>query len=88
MPVSERPAYVGASTPTGPDPMSGCQDTERAGLATTEQGGVLFNAEPRIHYWQTPNNAQNALVRGAAEDQQAAVQTVPPGWFHPWVPVV
>ncbi len=48
-------------------------DTERAGLATTEQDGVLFNAERSIHYWQTPNNAQNALVRGAAEDQQAAV---------------
>jgi hypothetical protein len=48
-------------------------DTERAGLASTEQQGFLFNAVPCIHYWQTPNNAQNALVRGRAEDQQAAV---------------
>jgi len=48
-------------------------DTERAGLAATEQSGILFNAERSIHYWQTPNNAQNALVRGAVEDQQAAV---------------
>ena len=48
-------------------------ETERAGLATTEQQGILFHASPSIHYWQTPDNAQNALVRGAAEDQQAAV---------------
>jgi hypothetical protein len=48
-------------------------DTERAGLATVEAQGVLFNAAPSIHYWQTPNNAQNALVRGTPEDQQAAV---------------
>ncbi|MCX7826483.1 MAG: hypothetical protein N2689_13125 [Verrucomicrobiae bacterium] len=48
-------------------------DTERAGLPTVDAQGVLFNAAPSIHYWQTPNNAQNALVRGTAEDQQAAV---------------
>lgn len=48
-------------------------DTERAGLPTSEQQGILFNAAPSIHYWQTPNNAQNALVRGTAEDQEAAV---------------
>jgi hypothetical protein len=49
-------------------------ETELTGMAVTEQQGILFNAEPSIHYWQTPNNAQNALVRGAAEDQQAAVK--------------
>lgn len=49
-------------------------DTERAGLAGTEQQGFVFNAMPSIHYWQTPNNAQTALVRGTAEDQQDAVR--------------
>jgi hypothetical protein len=48
-------------------------DTQRVGLAVTEQQGYLFNDAPSIHYWQTPNNAQNALVRGRAEDQQTAV---------------
>ncbi len=48
-------------------------ETEMAGLATVEQQGILFNAGRSIHYWQSPNNAQNALVRGAAEDQKAAV---------------
>jgi hypothetical protein len=29
---------------------------------------------PGLHYWHTPDNAQNALVRGGAEDQQMAVK--------------
>jgi hypothetical protein len=33
-----------------------------------------FNAKPGLHYWHTPDNAQNALVRGGAEDQQWAVK--------------
>jgi hypothetical protein len=33
----------------------------------------LFNNRPVLHYWQTPNLGQAALVRGTAEDQQAAV---------------
>jgi hypothetical protein len=48
-------------------------DTERTGLAGTEQKGIVFHAAPSIHYWQTPDNSQTALVRGSAEDQQAAV---------------
>jgi hypothetical protein len=48
-------------------------ETERTGLAGTEQKGYVFHAAPSIHYWQTPDNAQNALVRGTVEDQQAAV---------------
>ncbi len=34
----------------------------------------VFNTKPGLHYWHTPDNAENALVRGGAEDQQAAVQ--------------
>lgn len=49
-------------------------DTIRTGLAGTEDSGHVFQATPSLHYWQTPNNAQNALVRGTPEDQQAAVE--------------
>jgi hypothetical protein len=49
-------------------------DTLRTGLAGTKDGGHIFEARRSLHYWQTPNNAQNALVRGGAEDQQAAVE--------------
>jgi hypothetical protein len=48
-------------------------DTARTGVAGTEDAGYVFQAEPSLHYWQTPNNAQNALVRGTAESQRAAV---------------
>jgi hypothetical protein len=34
----------------------------------------VFQAGPSLHYWQTPNNAQNALVRGTPDDQRAAVE--------------
>jgi len=33
----------------------------------------VFNEKGVLHYWHTPDNAQNALVRGRAEDQQQAV---------------
>ena len=49
-------------------------DTNRTGLPGTEDDGYIFEARPCLHYWQTPNNAQNALVRGAPEDQKAAVE--------------
>jgi len=49
-------------------------DTTRTGLANMEDGGYAFQAMPSLHYWQTPNNAQNSLVRGTPEDQRAAVE--------------
>ncbi|OHB80853.1 MAG: hypothetical protein A2V98_08300 [Planctomycetes bacterium RBG_16_64_12] len=49
-------------------------DTSHGGLALVEQEGYLFSDMPSIHYWQTPDNSQNALVRGKADDQQAAVR--------------
>ena len=48
-------------------------DIAHTGLTVVEGEGYLFTEMPAIHYWQTPNNGQNALVRGKAEDQQAAV---------------
>lgn len=42
--------------------------------AIANKGGqVMFNTQPGLHYWHTQDNAQNALVRGGPEDQQAAV---------------
>jgi len=34
----------------------------------------IFNEQPSLHYWQTPNNAQVSLVRGTAWDQEWAVR--------------
>jgi hypothetical protein len=34
----------------------------------------IFNSSPGLHYWHTPDNAHNALVRGSADDQQWAVR--------------
>lgn len=34
----------------------------------------VFDATRRLHYWHTPDNTQNALVRGSVEDQEAAVK--------------
>ena len=48
-------------------------DVAMAGLGTIAAGNYLFNNRPVLHYWQTPNLAQAALVRGSAEDQQDAV---------------
>jgi hypothetical protein len=36
--------------------------------------GDQFDERKLLHYWQSSNNAQNALVRGAPEDQEAAVR--------------
>jgi hypothetical protein len=49
-------------------------DTALTGLKAIEQEGYVFSDMPSIHYWQTPDIAQNALVRGKPEDQQAAVR--------------
>lgn len=34
----------------------------------------IFDSGRQLHYWQTPDNAENELVRGDAEDQKLAVQ--------------
>lgn len=34
----------------------------------------VFNEQPLLHYWQTPNNTQVSLVRGTAWDQEWAVK--------------
>lgn len=34
----------------------------------------IFNEQPGLHYWQTPNNAHVSLVRGTAWDQEWAVK--------------
>ena len=46
----------------------------RDGLGTVRQDSFVFDDTRLLHYWQTPNNAQNALVRGTAEDQELAVR--------------
>ena len=33
-----------------------------------------FNTERQLHYWQTPDNAENELVRDSPEDQELAVK--------------
>ena len=44
-------------------------------LAIGKKGDkFVFNAKPGLHYWHTPDNAENALVRGGDEDQQLAVK--------------
>jgi hypothetical protein len=48
--------------------------TNPTGLTTIEGDQYVFDNTRLLHYWQTPNNAQNALVRGASEDQQWAVK--------------
>jgi hypothetical protein len=44
------------------------------GIKKVEGDGFIFHDISFLHYWQTPNNTQNALVRGQAEDQKVAVQ--------------
>jgi hypothetical protein len=39
-----------------------------------QQEGYTFKTTPMLHYWHTPDNAQNALVRGRDEDQQHAIE--------------
>jgi hypothetical protein len=41
-----------------------------------EGAEFIFNEQPGLHYWQTPNNTQTSLVRGTPEDQQWAVREV------------
>jgi hypothetical protein len=36
--------------------------------------GYIFNNRSVLHYWHTPTNAGNHLVRGSAEDQELAVR--------------
>jgi len=44
-------------------------------VAIGKKGGeFIFNTKPGLHYWHTPDNAENALVRGGADDQEAAVR--------------
>jgi len=44
-------------------------------VAIGKKGGeFVFNTKPGLHYWHTPDNAENALVRGGDEDQQLAVK--------------
>jgi hypothetical protein len=42
-------------------------------IAKNEDGSPVFNTTPALHYFHTLDNAENALVRGAPEDQQNAV---------------
>lgn len=39
-----------------------------------EGEGFVFNEQPGLHYWQTPNNTQTSLVRGTPEDQRWALR--------------
>jgi len=65
-----RYVYPGAVARRG---TSDWPDVELAGISTIAGGRYVFNNRPVLHYWQTPNLAQAALVRGTAEDQQAAL---------------
>ena len=35
---------------------------------------IIYNTEPMLHYWHAQDNAENALVRGGAEDQKLAIE--------------
>jgi hypothetical protein len=48
--------------------------TSLAGIKTVEDEHYIYDDTLMLHYWQTPNNTQNALVRGGAEDQEWAVR--------------
>ncbi len=48
--------------------------TTLAGIKTVEDESYVYDDTLMLHYWQTPNNAENALVRGGAEDQEWAVR--------------
>ena len=53
---------------------AGWPTVTHAGIDTVKADGFIFDDRPLLHYWQTPNNAQNALVRGTPEDQEEAVR--------------
>ena len=55
-------------------PNAGWPVTDEDAPPTVEAEDYLFDDTLGLHYWQTPNNAQNALVRGTAQDQKLAVQ--------------
>jgi hypothetical protein len=42
-------------------------------IAKTAEGYV-FDTRPRLHYWHTPDNSENQLVRGDPEDQELTVK--------------
>lgn len=37
-------------------------------------GKYIFSSAPELHYWHTPDNSENQLVRDDAQDQQLTVQ--------------
>ncbi len=45
-----------------------------AGANAPTAEGYTFDGKQSLHYWQFPDNAQNHLVRGSAEDQELAVK--------------
>jgi len=49
-------------------------DLQEIAEGANRRGGYVFDPRPHLHYWQTPTNAINALVRGGAEDQELAVK--------------
>ena len=49
-------------------------EAAQAGDEPLKSDGYIFETKPSLHYWHTPDNAQNSLVRGTAEDQQLAVR--------------
>jgi hypothetical protein len=43
--------------------------------AVSREGDTfIYNEQPMLHYWQTPNNTQVSLVRGTAWDQEWALK--------------
>jgi hypothetical protein len=49
-------------------------DMDEAAKGADRGQGCVFNNRSVLHYWHTPTNSLNALVRGAAEDQECAVR--------------
>ncbi len=56
------------------DPDAIAKDSWPARPEGIRQEGYTFKTARMLHYWHTPDNAQNALVRGREEDQLHAVQ--------------
>ncbi len=56
------------------DPEAIAKDGWPAQPEGRQQEGYTFKTAPMLHYWHTPDNAQNALVRGREEDQRHAVE--------------
>jgi hypothetical protein len=49
-------------------------DLEELAVNARRGQGFIFDPKPHLHYWHTPDNAQNHLVRGSEEDQALAVR--------------